>query len=558
ERDLTEAAQRRLDARLALAHLRGVAAELLAERDRDSVHPVRAPALHDVVELLRLATEGGRELVERGQQVVRELVERREVHGGREDVVGALAHVDVVIRVHAFAGERRDDLVRVHVRRRARAGLEHVDRELVVELAACDAIAGRSDALRLLVVEQAQLGVHARRGGLDAAQPARDRDGDRLPGHGEVGDRLARLAAPKLLCGVRLGHEVEVSRRPVSNSLSQAVSFTRGRPRGSPAARSAASIACQPSYSTKCAPFSRSSSSSDPPPPWRASLPAAASASSCSTVSTASFLFVPMTPLGPRLIQPAQYVRSAPTTRPASFGITQARSSNGTPGSGTPRYPTLRSTRPHSSVSFSPVGRATILPFSSTSSFFTISIASTLSSPRIATGETRKRSAIRRGLPSGRFAAYSRRMSTLRRARSRSCSSAASLAASSTRSAGSTITSAPASSPSSCSSGGVNAACTGPRRPSITISSSGDATIASIASSVVSVVASSSAVSASIRTQSIATLPFPTTTTRFVSRSNSWCWKSGWPLYQATNAVAGQEPGRSSPGMPSERSVCAP
>ena len=69
---------------------------------------------------------------------------------------------------------------------------------------------------------------------------------------------------------------------------------------------------------------------------------------------------------------------------------------------------------------------------------------------------------MRRGLPSGARSAYSRRSSTLRRARSRSASSSRSLAGSSSRSAGSTITSAPASSPSSFSSGGVNAACTGP------------------------------------------------------------------------------------------------
>ena len=34
--------------------------------------------------------------------------------------------------------------------------------------------------------------------------------------------------------------------------------------------------------------------------------PAVASSSRCSTVSVASFLFVPITPVGPRLIQPAQ------------------------------------------------------------------------------------------------------------------------------------------------------------------------------------------------------------------------------------------------------------
>ena len=94
-------------------------------------------------------------------------------------------------------------------------------------------------------------------------------------------------------------------------------------------------------------------------------------------------------------------------------------------------------------TSVAPVGRATRRPFSSTSSFRTISTPSTRSSPRIATGETRKRSTIRRGLPASGRAAYSRSRSTLRRTRSRSASSSRSLSGSSSRSAGSTTTSAP-------------------------------------------------------------------------------------------------------------------
>ena len=47
-------------------------------------------------------------------------------------------------------------------------------------------------------VEQPELGVHARRGGLDPPEPARDRRRDRLAGDREVVDRLARLAAPEL------------------------------------------------------------------------------------------------------------------------------------------------------------------------------------------------------------------------------------------------------------------------------------------------------------------------------------------------------------------------
>ena len=82
--------------------------------------------------------------------------------------------------------------------------------------------------------------------------------------------------------------------------------------------------------------------------------------------------------------------------------------------------------------------------------------------------------------------------------------------------------------------------------------------MAAIAASVVSVGAISSSASASMRATSTATLPLPTTTARFTERSKTMSWKSGWPLYQATNSVAAQEPGRSSPGMPSRRSVCAP
>ncbi len=209
ERDLAEPRQRVADARDALAHLRCVAGELLAERDRDGVHPVRPARLDDVVELLRLRLERGRELLHRRQQVVRDLVERREMHGRREDVVRGLAHVDVVVRVDVLAGERGDHLVRVHVRGRARAGLEDVDRELVVELARRDPGRGGRDPLRLVAVEQAEVGVRARGGALDAAEPARDRRRDRLAGDREVRDRLRRLAAPELLPLLGLRHQGE-------------------------------------------------------------------------------------------------------------------------------------------------------------------------------------------------------------------------------------------------------------------------------------------------------------------------------------------------------------
>ena len=67
----------------------------------------------------------------------------------------------------------------------------------------------------------------------------------------------------------------------------------------------------------------------------------ATSASSEVTVSTASDLLVPITPVGPRLIQPVTYspAEKSPSriTRPSACGTRPVLSSNGTPGNGTPR-----------------------------------------------------------------------------------------------------------------------------------------------------------------------------------------------------------------------------
>ena len=59
----------------------------------------------------------------------------------------------------------------------------------------------------------------------------------------------------------------------------------------------------------------------------RAARPAARSSSSRSTVSLASFLLVPITPLGPRLAQPTTY--SPRRTRPPSLAISPRAASNG-------------------------------------------------------------------------------------------------------------------------------------------------------------------------------------------------------------------------------------
>src|SRR5215212_8193117 len=76
---------------------------------------------------------------------------------------------------------------------------EDVDGKLVVELARGDLVGRRRDPLRLVGVEKPELGVRARRGALDPAEPAGNGSRNRLSGDGKIRDRLRRLRTPELL-----------------------------------------------------------------------------------------------------------------------------------------------------------------------------------------------------------------------------------------------------------------------------------------------------------------------------------------------------------------------
>ena len=129
------------------------------------------------------------EVAQRRDEVAYDLTRRCEMDRRREDVVGRLRRVDVVVGVHvapeATRGEGRDDLVRVHVGRRARSGLEDVDRELVVVVAARDLGRGVVDRVGEVRVEDAELSVGDGAGALDAA-PAR-RSAHAAIGRPEIG-----------------------------------------------------------------------------------------------------------------------------------------------------------------------------------------------------------------------------------------------------------------------------------------------------------------------------------------------------------------------------------
>ena len=80
--------------------------------------------------------------------------------------------VRVVARAvsHDLEATVRDDLVRVHVGRGARAALDDADDELVVPLALDDLLADAVDHVGLVRAERAELAIRARRRLLDHGQ----------------------------------------------------------------------------------------------------------------------------------------------------------------------------------------------------------------------------------------------------------------------------------------------------------------------------------------------------------------------------------------------------
>src|SRR5439155_17478838 len=100
-----------------------------------------AASLNDRHELVGLLLQGRAQLLQRGKQFVFNADQRGEMYSCGDNVVGGLAKVDVVVRVH-FAGATRapqqftgaigDDLVGVHVGRGAGTGLKNIEDEVVV------------------------------------------------------------------------------------------------------------------------------------------------------------------------------------------------------------------------------------------------------------------------------------------------------------------------------------------------------------------------------------------------------------------------------------------
>jgi hypothetical protein len=76
------------------------ARDLLAQRQRRCVLQVRTADLDDVSEAARLGVQGLSQGAQGGQQTLLKTAHAGHADCGRKDVVGRLAAVDVIVRVH--------------------------------------------------------------------------------------------------------------------------------------------------------------------------------------------------------------------------------------------------------------------------------------------------------------------------------------------------------------------------------------------------------------------------------------------------------------------------
>src|SRR5882672_1830628 len=162
-----------------------------------------AAGLHEVRELPRLAIEGGVQVAQCGQELVLEFERSADMDRGGYHVVAALAHVDVIVRVHfppqLGTCEVRNHLVDIHVGTGARAGLEHVDGKLCIMLAVGDGARCCGDTRGYVCIEHAEVLVGTRGGFLYESEGADESAWHPEPAEREILHRALGLRSPERL-----------------------------------------------------------------------------------------------------------------------------------------------------------------------------------------------------------------------------------------------------------------------------------------------------------------------------------------------------------------------
>ncbi len=184
---------------------------------------MRPSGLQDGRELVALPLE---RLAEAGRCLRKRIRhrEQREASRGREHVVGGLAHVDVIVRVHerVLAAAATEDLRRtigehlvgVHVVRRAGAGLVHVHDELIAHPAGEHLVGRAPDRVGNAAIEPAERGIRCSRGFLDP-----DRRDDELRRRRQSADGKVLDRAPGLRAVIGSCRHFDVAERVVFDAV---------------------------------------------------------------------------------------------------------------------------------------------------------------------------------------------------------------------------------------------------------------------------------------------------------------------------------------------------
>ncbi|MNF54407.1 hypothetical protein D3C84_358350 [compost metagenome] len=190
--------------------------EHLTHAHRHRVHQVRTPGLDVVMHLPGLALDDLHQVRQRRQQLLMQRQRRTDVDSGRNNVVAALATVDVIVGVHRLAeqaaGQRGDHFVGVHVGTGARTGLEDIHRKVLHEIAFKQALGRIDNGLALGFADLLELDVGAGRRGLGQDQRANELHGHRLAADREVIHRTLGLCAVEgVFRDLKLAHAVALN-----------------------------------------------------------------------------------------------------------------------------------------------------------------------------------------------------------------------------------------------------------------------------------------------------------------------------------------------------------
>ncbi|MNV13870.1 hypothetical protein D3C71_1045320 [compost metagenome] len=192
------------------------AIEDLAHAHRHGVHQVSAAGFDMVMHFLSLALDHLHQTGQGRQQLLVQCQRRADVDGGRNDVVAALAAVDVIVRVHRFAeqtaGQGGDHFVGVHVGTGAGTGLEDVHREVLHEIAFEQTLSRIDDGFALGFADLLEFDVGAGSSCLGQDQRADELHGHRFAADGKVIHRTLCLCAVEgVFRDLKLAHAVALN-----------------------------------------------------------------------------------------------------------------------------------------------------------------------------------------------------------------------------------------------------------------------------------------------------------------------------------------------------------